>query len=111
MPQILQFVATLCAALFAGAALYINVAEHPVRVGVTLMQAPLALVGFFYALGAWLLGGAVTWLIAALIIGIVVPFTYVDLMPKWERLRGMRTLSAVTPAIIMLYALVIEPGL
>lgn len=110
MSHVLQFVATLCAALFAGAALYINVAEHPVRMGVTLMQAPLALVGFFYGLGVWLLGGGVTWLIAALIIGIVVPFTYIDLMPKWQRLRGMRTASALIPAFLMLYALVVEPG-
>ena len=55
----LEFVATLAGALFAGAALYINVAEHPARMGLetrmaalqwapsyqraTWLQAPLAL--------------------------------------------------------------------
>jgi len=59
MLSVLKFIAVLAATLFAGAALYINVAEHPARMSLktksaaaewapsyrraTWMQAPLAL--------------------------------------------------------------------
>src|ERR671936_1267597 len=97
-----QFIAALSAALFAGAAIYINVAEHPARMTIdtrsaavqwapsyqraTWMQAPLAIVSFLAGLGAWLLGGGVLWLVAALLIGAVVPFTFIVIMPTNQRL-------------------------
>ena len=95
--HLLQFVATLSAALFAGAALYITVAEHPARMGLetriaalqwapgyrraTWLQAPLATVSLLAGVAVWMLGGRGTWLIAALLVGLVVPFTLLVIMP------------------------------
>lgn len=98
MLAVLKFLATLSAALFAGAALYINVAEHPARMlletriaaaqwapsykRATWLQAPLAVVSFFTGTGAWLLGGGgLGWLVAAILIGAVVPVTLIIIMP------------------------------
>jgi hypothetical protein len=91
--EALRLLATLSAALFAGAALYINLVEHPARMQLdtriaaaqwapsyaraTRMQAPLALLSFLAGTTVWLLGGGRSWFIAALPIGTVVPFTLV----------------------------------
>jgi hypothetical protein len=93
----LKFTATLAAGLFAGAALYINVAEHPARMTLetrfaaeqwapsyrraTWMQAPLAFLSFVAGVGSWILGGGVGWALAGLLIGAVVPFTLIGIMP------------------------------
>lgn len=97
MLELLKIIATFAAALFAGAALYVNVAEHPARMALdtrfaaaqwalsyrraTWMQAPLALLSLMAGLGSWLLGGGFAWAIAALLIGAVVPFTFIGIMP------------------------------
>ena len=93
----LSLVAVLAAALFAGAALYINVAEQPARLTLdtrsaaeqwapsyrraTWMQAPLALVSLLCGIAVWLMSGNIRWLIAAILIGLVVPFTLIGIMP------------------------------
>lgn len=93
----LMAAALLCCGIFAGAAIYINLVEHPARMegGVslaltewgpsyrraTLMQAPLALVGGLSAIGAWLAGGDRGWLAGGLLLLSVVPFTFLVLMP------------------------------
>jgi hypothetical protein len=102
MFQAIEFFATLCCSLFSGAALYIIVVEHPARMGLetqiavrqwapsykraTWMQAPLALVSFLAGVVAWLIGAGIGWLVAAVLIGAVVPFTFVAIMPTNDRL-------------------------
>lgn len=102
MLHTLQFIATLSAALFAGAALYINVVEHPARMGLetsvaasqwapsykraTWLQAPLALLSFLAGAAAWIMGGSVLWLVAAVVIVAVVPFTFIVIMPTNHKL-------------------------
>jgi len=102
MFAIFQFLAVLCCILFAGAAIYINLVEHPARMGcdtktaatvwmpsykkATLMQAPLAVISFLAGVAAWLLGGGLLWLIGAVLIGLVVPFTLLAVMPTNNQL-------------------------
>jgi hypothetical protein len=140
--SILEFVATLSGALFAGAALYINVAEHPARLGLetrmaalqwapsyqraTWLQAPLALLSLVSGTIAWWLGAGTSWLIGALLVGAVVPFTFVVIMPTnkkllasdrdlasretrellvlWGRLHAVRTMLSLAGTVVYLSA-------
>ncbi len=102
MLHVTQFVAAICCAIFAGAAIYINLVEHPARMScgtqiaavvwapsykrATVMQAPLAIVSFLAGISAWLLGGGIMWLAGAMLIGSVVPFTFIAIMPTNHRL-------------------------
>jgi len=99
---LLEFLAMLSAGLFAGAAIYINLVEHPARMKLdtrnaaaqwapsyaraTLMQAPLAMTGFLGATAAWWMGSGTAWLAAGLLLGAVVPFTLIVIMPTNRRL-------------------------
>jgi hypothetical protein len=92
------------AALFAGAALYINVAEQPARLGLndaallqewkpaykrgTAMQAPLAILGFLLGMAAWWQTGHVGWALGALLMVANWPFTFFAIMPTNNRLVG-----------------------
>src|SRR4030095_12078109 len=112
MLVVFQFLAVLCCILFAGAAIYINLVEHPARMGcdtktaatvwapsykkATVMQAPLATISFLAGVGAWLLGGGLLWLMGAVLIGLVVPFAFIAVMPTNHQLLAPgRDLSSV----------------
>jgi uncharacterized membrane protein len=98
----LEFIATLSCALFAGAAIYINFVEHPARMGcgtkiaatvwapsykrATVMQASLAVVSLASGVAVWLFGGGTAWLVGAILIGLVVPFTFIAIMPTNNQL-------------------------
>lgn len=138
-----QFLAVLCCTLFAGAAIYINLVEHPARMGcdtktaatvwapsyerATVMQAPLAALSFLAGVGAWLFAGGILWLIGALLIGLVIPFTFIGVMPtnhqllapgrdlssietrsllvKWGRLHAVRSVLSLLASIVYLVSL------
>ena len=98
----LEIVATVCAGLFAGAAIYITAVEHPARLAcgtalalrefapsyrrATVMQASLGVVGLLAAVGAWWRAGHGGLLIGGLLLGAVVPFTLVGILPTNRRL-------------------------
>lgn len=97
MLAIVQFVAVFATALFAGAAIYINLVEHPARMSCStevaatvwapsykraaVMQASLAIIGFLSGSAAWLLGAGPMWLFASLLILAVVPVTFLVIFP------------------------------
>jgi hypothetical protein len=100
--MILELLATLAGGLFTGASLYINLVEHPARMqcGVVLaatefapsyqraavMQASLAAVGSLCAIAAWLTGLTLGWLVGGILLGAVIPFTFIAILPTNQKL-------------------------
>ena len=94
--------ALLVAAVFSGAALYINVAEQPARLGLDdrsllaqwkpaykrglAMQAPLAIVGFLLGIAAWWQTRHIGWAVGALLMIANWPVTFFAIMPTNNRL-------------------------
>ena len=102
MLALAQLLAILATTFFAGTAIYVNLVEHPARMGcsteiaatvwapsykrATVMQASLAIVGSLAGVAAWLLGASVMWLLGALFIFAVVPVTLIVIFPTNNRL-------------------------
>jgi hypothetical protein len=96
--------ALILAALFAGAALYINVAEHPARMTLAaaqavaqwspsydrgyIMQATLAVLAGLAALAAWWQLGGTLWLVGALLMLANWPWTLIAIMPVNRKLKA-----------------------
>src|SRR5215467_12440934 len=144
MRQFAESIALLACALFTGAAIYITFVEHPARMqcGVeiaaaefapsyrraTVMQATCAAVGLVSSVAAWLNGATVWWLVAGVLLGSVIPFTLVVILPtnkrllsptldkraveaerllrSWGRLHAVRSVLSGVALLLYLYLLI-----
>lgn len=88
------------------------------------MQAILAIAATIGGIGAWLTDARVTWLVGALLIFAVVPFTFIAVRPtnnrlldppldrtpeaarrllqRWGRLHAVRSILAVAASVVFL---------
>ncbi len=94
--------AIIVSAVFAGAAVYINVAEQPARLSLDDrslllewrpaykrgfgMQAPLAVIGFLLGVLAWWQTETWRWIVGALILISNWPYTLLGIMPTNRKL-------------------------
>ena len=91
------------------------------------MQAPLAILSFLAGVMSWLFGGGLMWLAGAVLIGLVVPFTFIAIMPtnhrllapgrdlasvetrtlleKWGRLHAVRSALSLAASTIYVFLL------
>jgi hypothetical protein len=102
MHQIAEFVAVLACGIFTGAAVYVTFVEHPARMecGVeiaaaefstsyprgSVMQAILVAVSLLFSIAAWRAGATFWWPIAGVLLGSVIPFTLIVILPTNKRL-------------------------
>jgi len=144
MRGVLELLAVLSAGLFTGAAVYINLVEHPARMScgtdvavtefrpsykrATVMQASLAVFGTLNAVVSWFLGGGLSWLIGGILLGSVIPFTLIVILPtnrqlldqnldknsalahqlltRWGRLHAVRSIVSLAAFLIFLYSVI-----
>jgi hypothetical protein len=102
--------ALVVASVFAGAAIYINVAEQPARLGLDdqallaewkpayqrgfAMQAPLAVVGFLLGLLAWWQTNDWRWALGALVLIANWPYTLFIILPTNTQLGAIEPTHA-----------------
>ncbi len=91
------------------------------------MQATLAATGFLAALGAYILGAGTPWLIGGILLGLVIPFTLIVILPtnrrllstalatdsaeaaqlldRWGKLHAVRSILSFISFLFLLFAL------
>lgn len=98
----IEILATIFAGTFFGAAIYINLAQHPATLAAggefagrffppmyraaATMQVSLALGGTLLGAVSWYLSGEAEWLIGAILLVAVIPVTLVFIKPLNDRL-------------------------
>jgi hypothetical protein len=141
MRQIAEFVAVVACGLFVGAAVYVSLVEHPARMecGVelaatefppsyrrgTILQATLAALGLLASVAAWLAGATFWWLVGGVMLGSVIPFTLIVILPtnkqllnpaldkrsaqaglllaRWGKLHAVRSVLSAVALLLFLY--------
>ena len=102
-----EYMATLASGLFTGAAIYINLVEHPARMQAgtelaltefapsyhraTVTQVSLATVGFLSSVRAWRSSADARWLLGGGLLVAVIPFTAVAILPTNKQLLDPAT--------------------
>jgi Domain of unknown function (DUF1772) len=143
--QVAKVLATFCCAVFFGAAAYISLVQHPAAIETgsefavrffvpmyrraSIMQASLAIAGTIASLAAYFLGSGRIWLVTAVLMIAVIPFTllvmepvnhqlkviepYADrageLLMHWGQLHWFRTVASGA-AFVMCLAGIVGPG-
>jgi len=142
---IAQAISIACSGMFAGASVYINLVEHPARMEcgtnlaatvfpgsyrrAALIQASLAVTGCISSAVAYYAGASVNWIIGGALLGAVVPFTLLGIMPtnkkllnpkvekdspvtnkllvRWGRLHAVRSVLSVASFLLFLETLIL----
>ena len=102
--------ALIMASVFAGAALYVSLVEHPARQHLDdraaltewkpaykrgfAMQGPLAVAGFLAGVLAWWQSGIWIWLLGALVLIANWPYTLVVILPTNNKLMALEPAQA-----------------
>jgi hypothetical protein len=144
MREFAEFGSILTCSLFAGASVYISFVEHPARMQcgpelaaaefapsyrrATVMQVSLASLCLLLSIGAWLGGAAAGWLVGGIMVGSVMPYTLIVILPtnkellnpalerppaetmrlllRWGRLHAVRTILSSAALLLFFYLLI-----
>jgi hypothetical protein len=147
MGSILKLLALVSSGMFAGAALYLTTVKHPARMSVgssvalqefrpsyrraASQQGAWAIVCFLCGVSLALLTQNWLWLLGGVLVGAVVPFTLIFIMPtnrllldesnqldaqrldsllaKWARLHAARTVLSVLGFLVQLWWCIFHP--